>query len=118
MRSTLASYYERKRNQLGWEFKGYYDDSLKKVFSTEPKNENDVRAAKILRKYKRSIVEHLAKWTGHRKFDLHKLINRITARCESLELYAADDLKELIGVTAFLATIACGTGRNISQGRI
>ncbi|MHC4468239.1 MAG: hypothetical protein ACYSUZ_02515 [Planctomycetota bacterium] len=54
----------------------------------------------------------------YRKFDLHKLINRITARCESLELYASDDLKELIGVTAFLATIACGTGRNISQGRI
>jgi hypothetical protein len=118
MRSTLASYYERKRNQLGWEFKGYYDDSLKKVFSTEPKNEKDVRAAKILRKYKRSIVEHLAKWTGHRKFDLHKLINRITVRCESLDLYAADDLREIIGVTTFLATIACGTGRKISQGKI
>lgn len=118
MRSTLASYYERKRNQLGWEFKGYYDDSLKNVFSMEPKNEKDVRAAKILRKYKRSIVDHLAKWTGHRKFDLHKLINRIAARCESLDLYAADDLRELIGVTAFLATIACRTGRKISQGRI
>ena len=118
MRSTLGSYYERKRNQLGSEFKGYYDDSLKNVFSTELKNEKNVRAAKILRKHKRSIVDHLATWTGHRKFDLHKLINRITARCESLDLYAADDLKELIGVTAFLATIACGTGRNISQGRI
>ena len=118
MRSTLAGYYERKRNQLGRDFKGYYDDSLKNVFSIEPKNEKNVNAAKLLRKYKRPIVEHLAKWTGHRKFDLHKLIDRITVRCELLELYAADDLRDLIGVTTFLTTIACGTGRKNSQGKL
>jgi hypothetical protein len=118
MRSTLVSYYERKRNQLGRDFKGYYDDSLKVVFYTEPKNDNSVKAAKILRKYRRAIVDHLAKWTGHRKFDLHKLISRIIARCEALRLYATDDPREVIGITSFLATIACGTGRKNSQGRI
>lgn len=118
MRSTLAAYYERKRNQLGREFKGYYDDSLKILFSTEAKNEKYCRAAKILRKHRRAIVDPLALWTGHRKFDLHKLINRITERCESLELYAIDDLRGLVGVTVFLATIACGTSRKISQGKI
>lgn len=117
MRSTLASYYERKRNQLGSEFKGYYDDSLKIVFSTEPKSDASVSAAKMLRKYKRRIIDHLATWTGHRKFDLHKLINRIIERCEANGLYAADDSRELIGITTFLAAIACGTGRISTQER-
>lgn len=118
MRSTLIAYYERKRNQLGREFKGYYDDSLKVVFSTEPKNETYIKASKVLRKYKHAIIDHLAKWTGHRKFDLHKLINRIATRCEAMDLYAADDLRDLIGIITFLAAIACGTGRKNSQGRL
>ena len=117
MRSTLASYYERKRNQLGSEFKGYYDDNLKIVFSTEPKGDQPVKAAKMLRKYKRWIINHLAVWTGHRKFDLDKLINRIIERCEANGLYAAGDTKELIGITTFLATIACGTARISIQER-
>jgi hypothetical protein len=117
MRSTLASYYERKRNQLGREFKGYYDDSLKIVFSIEPKNDTSVNAAKILRKYKRSMIDHLARWSGHRKFDLHKLINRIIERCESIRLYAMDDPRELIGIMTLLAAIACGTGRISTRGR-
>ncbi|MEN8127091.1 MAG: hypothetical protein ABFR90_04710 [Planctomycetota bacterium] len=118
MRSTLASYYERKRNQLGRDFMGYYDDSLKIVFSTDPKTDKYVKAAKILRKYKRVIINHLAKWTGHRKFDLHKLIGRIIVRCEALGLYATDDPREVIGITTLLATIASGTGRRSLQGRI
>jgi hypothetical protein len=118
MRSTLAAYYERKRNQLGREFMGYYDDSLKSVFSTEAKNEKYLKATNLLRKHRNAIVDHLTQWTGHRKFDLHKLINRIILRCKCLELYAVDDLNNLIAVTVFLSTIACGTGRKISQGKI
>ncbi|MDH4203147.1 MAG: putative zinc-binding metallopeptidase [Phycisphaerae bacterium] len=117
MRSTLASYYERKRNCLGSQFKGYYDDSLKVVFSTEQKSDVAVSAAKILRKYKRGVIDNLATWTGHRKFDLHKLINRIIERCEANRLYAADNPRELIGITTFLAAIACGTGHLSAQGR-
>lgn len=117
MRSTLASYYERKRNELGSEFKGYYDDSLKTVFATKPQGDASVSAAKILRKYKRWIIEHLATWTGHRKFDIHKLVDRIIERCEANGLYAADNPKELIAITTLLATIACGTGRFSIQER-
>ena len=118
MRSTLASYYERKRNQLGREFKGYYDDSLKIVFSIEPQNDTYVNAAKILRKHKRSMIDHLARWSGHRKFDLHMLINRIIERCEAIRLYTTDDPRELIGIMTLLAAIACGTGRISTRGRV
>jgi hypothetical protein len=117
MRSTLWAYYERKQNQLGREFKGYYDDSLKVLFSSEPKNEQYFKAAKILRKHKRLIVNNLATWSGHRKFDLHKLVNRIIARCDVLDLYGTDDIKDLISITTLLTAIACGTGRIHIQGK-
>jgi hypothetical protein len=117
MRSTLAAYYERKRNQLGRDFKGYYDDSLKVVFSPSSKNEKFISAAKLLRKHRRSIIDHLATFSGHRKFDLHKLINRISTRCEILDLYTTEDLQGIIGIIALLAAIACGTGRIHIQGR-
>ena len=110
MRSTLGAFYERKQNQLGREFKGYYDDSLKIVFSTEPKGEKYVKAGKLLRKHKRLIITNLAMWSGHRKFDLHKLINRIIVRCDALDLYATDEMKDMTGITTLLAAIACGTG--------
>lgn len=118
MRSTLEAYYERKRNQLGRDFMGYYDDCLKIVFSTEAENEKSLNAANLLRKHRNAIVDHLARWTGHRKFDLVKLVNRIILRSQSLGLYALDDPKNLIGVIAFLSTIACGTGRNISERKL
>lgn len=118
MRSTLRSYYERKQNQLGREFKGYYDDSLRVVFSELPKGEESVKAAKLLRKHRRLITNHLAKWSGHRKFDLHELIGRIIARCEALNLYATDDLKDLVGIITLLTTIACATGRKNLQGKL
>jgi hypothetical protein len=118
MRSTLKSYYERRQNALGREFKGYYDDSLKVVFSDVQKGEESIKAARLLRKNKRLIANHLAKWSGHRKFDLHELIERFITRCEVLDLYATDHLKDLIGVTTLLTAIACGTGRHTLQGKL
>lgn len=118
MRSTLGAYYERKQNQLGREFKGYYDDGLKVVFSLGQKNEKSVKAAKVLRKYRRLLINHLATWSGHRKFDLNQLIERIISRCEVLDLYATDDLRDLIGIIILLTTIACGTGRHTLQGKL
>lgn len=118
MRSTLVSYYERKRNQLGREFKGFYDDSLRVVFSPEPKSTAHMNAAKILRKHKKIIIDYLAQWSGHRKFDLHKLINRIIERCETIGLYAVDEPRELIGIVTLLTAIACGTGRIYLRGKL
>jgi hypothetical protein len=111
MRSTLGAYYERKQNQLGRDFKGYYDDGLKAIFTSNPQTDKYIKAAVILRRHKRLIVSYLATWSGHRKFDLYKLINRIIARCNMLDLYGADDEKDLIAVTTLLTAIACGTGR-------
>ncbi len=118
MTSTLLAYYNRKRNQLGKEFKGYYDDSLKVVFSAAPAGDSSIKASKMLRQHRRLLARHTARWTGHRKFDIHQLLGRMVQRCDAMDLYTKDDLEGLVGITTLLTAIASGTHRIETRGKL
>jgi hypothetical protein len=109
MTSTLFAYYERKRRLLGDEFKGFYDDSLKKLFSQKRSAAAPQKASKILRENRLELVDSIARWTGHRKYDIRQLINKLIFRCDTLELYGNKD--DIIGAGTLMATIASGTIR-------
>ena len=110
MTSTLAMHYERKRRVLGSEFQGFYDDSLRELFTTAEVANSTPKASRLLRAHRTQLVSNVTRWTGHRKFDIHQLVNRLAARCEALDLYAASsDEENLIGLTAMLTTIASNT---------
>jgi len=111
MTATLEAFYERKKKMLGDEFKGFYDDTLKKVFS-EKNNPHSEKAAKVLRRHRRELVDNICKWTGHRKFDAVQLINRLVSRCESLGLYAEKD--SIISIATLVTAIA-GKALRISK---
>jgi hypothetical protein len=118
MRSTLSAYYERKRRTLGPEFQGYYDDSLKKLFSEGRCGDFSTKASKLLRHSRRQIVDSVTGWTGHRKYDINELLGKIIARCDSLGLYTrSNESDSLIGATALLTTIAGNTYRTGAKGR-
>ena len=107
MTSTLAAHYERKRKALGPQFHGYYDDCLNDIFSPRPTGPSALKAEKLLRDYRRQLVDNVARWTGHRKYDLHQLVNRLIHRCKALQLYAKDG--DIVGLTALLTAIASNT---------
>lgn len=110
MTSTLAAHYERKRRALGSEFQGYYDDSLMELFTTEPPAGAVTKASRVLRSRRNQLVNSVTRWTGHRKFDIDQLVNRLATRCEALNLYAkATDGEDVIGLTAMLTAIASNT---------
>jgi hypothetical protein len=112
MTSTLAGHYQRKRRQLGSEFQGFYDDSLQTLFSTKSAGPSPVRASKILRHNRRQLVNSVTRWTGHRKYDVHQLVNSLIARCDTLELFGrTGDTDNVIGVTALVTAIANNTLR-------
>ncbi len=109
MTSTLESFYDRKRRVLGKEFRGYYDDSLTELFGDRTTGQ---KASKLLRKHRRLIVENVTRWTGHRKYDIHQLVNRLAVRCDELELKAnRDDMSPVLGLTAMLTAVASNTYR-------
>ena len=111
MTSTLEAYYHRKRKALGREFQGYYDDPLRQVFTSDESWEGGLPAADLLRAHRQAIIDPVARWTGHRKYDLHQLLNRLISRCDALELHAPPGERGLLEVTTLLATIAAGTHR-------
>lgn len=107
MTSTLAAHYERKRKVLGSEFKGFYDDSLKELFMAKCPGPSASKASQLLRQNRRHIIDNVTRWTGHRKYDIHQLVNRLIQRCEGLKLYAdTNHTDDLIAVTALITAIA------------
>ncbi|UCF77823.1 MAG: putative zinc-binding metallopeptidase [Candidatus Eiseniibacteriota bacterium] len=118
MTSTLAAHYERKRRALGSEFQGFYDDSLKELFSVKSPTDSRMKASKLLRLHRRRMIDSLSRWTGHRKYDMHQLVNRCISRCDVLDLYAStDDTENMIAVTALLTAIASNTLRIVPKGQ-
>lgn len=107
MTSTLAAHYERKRRALGSEFKGFYDDSLKDLFAVKHSSDSAIKASDLLRQNRRRIVESVTRWTGHRKYDIHQLVNRLILRCEGLDLHA--ETHDIIAITALVTAIASNT---------
>lgn len=109
MTSTLAAHYERKRRVLGSEFKGFYDDSLKELFATKRPGLSTTKVSDLLRRNRRRITDSVTRWTGHRKYDIHQLVNRLIMRCDGLDLYAEAD--DIIAITALVTAIASNTFR-------
>jgi hypothetical protein len=146
--STLAAHYDRKRRALGSEFQGFYDDSLINLFTAESSSNSSgygslpatarsrlrlasprrvaetsrrdewPRASRLLRRHRHQLVTNVTRWTGHRKYDIHQLLNRLIMRCDRLELYAgANETDDIIAVTALVTAIANNTLRISREGR-
>jgi hypothetical protein len=109
MTSTLSAYYERKRRILGDEFKGFYDDTLKELFSQKRSATAQEKASTILRQHRLELVNNVSRWTGHRKYDVRQLINKLVYRCDVLELYGNKD--DIIGADTLITSIASNTLR-------
>jgi len=112
MRSTLRAYYDRKRKALGNQFRGYYDDSLKELFITPDRGRRTVKASKLVRNHRREMVDSVARWTGHRKYDIHQLITKLAHRCDALGLRSTEGHTDsIVSLTALVAAIASNTYR-------
>jgi hypothetical protein len=116
MTSTLAAYYERKRRSLGTAFQGFYDDNLRLLFSSTCTTTSTAKASELLRRYRCELIDHVTKWTGHRKYDIHQLIRRLITRCDALDLYArSSDIQNIVGLTALITAIANNTLRVVGE---
>jgi hypothetical protein len=118
MTSTLAAFYERRRRALGSAFQGFYDDSLEELFAPARSDQGDVTAGDFLRSNRARLVNTVARWTGHRKFDIDQLIGRLINRCNVLGLCVdGSDAESLVHLTAFLTAIASNTLTVREKGR-
>jgi hypothetical protein len=99
MRSTLQAFYERRRRVLGSDFPGYYDGVLQRIFRRDGDGEP---ATRFLRRNRKSIMDSVARWTGHRKYDIHELLAKLVKRCDALALRVGPHEQDALVDTAVL----------------
>lgn len=112
-RKTLAKHYAWKRKLWSANYPDFYDADLRKIFGEL--TPGDEGAARFMRRYRRSIIASVVKWTGERKYTADRLATRLIARCEKLNLGTPrDESALLIDIGTYLAALVSNyrhTGR-------
>lgn len=88
LRMTLANYYKKKRHFFAEDFPDFHDANLTRIFLIPREGPTGVAAGKIIRKYRRAILEHVPFWTGERKYLVNDLLEKLSSRCDELGLVA------------------------------
>lgn len=97
MRITLRNFYRKKRHSYMEDFPDFHDSNLKKIFVfIEPpergssKKNKEMIAAGTIRRYKKDILNNVAKWTGEKKYIISDLLDTIIQRCKALGLLSGE----------------------------
>lgn len=119
MRIRLKNFYKKKKHYYAEDFPDFHDPNLKKIFSHKENQETGKEpfepASRLVRKYKKDILNSTAVWTGEKKYVISELVNAIAERCEKLDLIVANSKeKVLTDVTTYITTLVMNyihTGR-------
>lgn len=97
MRITLKNFYKKKRHSYMEDFPDFHDSNLKEIFvfiepleRNQSKKNKESLAANTIRRYKKDILNNIAKWTGEKKYIINDLLDTITQRCKALGLLSGE----------------------------
>ncbi|MBD3263936.1 MAG: hypothetical protein GF375_02395 [Candidatus Omnitrophica bacterium] len=107
MKSTLRSYYKKKRYINAENFPDFHDANLKKIFACEnPGEEPVLGAADVVKRHKKEILNNVARWTGEKKYIINDLLSAIYERCRSLNLCTArEEVRVISEISVYVATL-------------
>ncbi len=120
MTSTLGVFYDRKRKYLGAQFPGYYDPGLRRIFRSPVEGAPSFKAEQFLRKHRKKLLQSINLWVPQRKFDVDRLLEKLTVRCLDLDLCLQNSPDEtLLEVTSFVTAILASLQRfnGVHQGK-
>jgi hypothetical protein len=88
-RLTLRQYYHEKRQRYLDEWPEFYDNELRKLFSSDPRYADRPTAASFLRHHRREIRGMVAHWTGTHAYTIDQVLRDMIDRCQELKLRVA-----------------------------
>ena len=114
MRITLKNFYKKKRHSYMENFPDFHDSNLKKIFVfIEPserspsKKNKEMSAANIIRRYKKNILNNVAKWTGEKKYIINNLLDTIIQRCNALGLLSGEsESLAVLRISTYITALA------------
>lgn len=118
VRSTLRSYYKKKRIEYGDHYPGYYDPELNKVFTADPAN-GHMTAAAFLRRHRKYLTHQISRFGRFRKYEIDQVLRRMQQRARELNMVLKEDenaclIQLSICLTSLLADYR--TRKELQQG--
>jgi len=103
LRSTLNSYYRKKRRQYAFQYADFHDFSLKSIFREKEAGKKRKKAYRLIRENRKRIMANAAAWTGEKKYVISRLLRNLIDRAKELGLEAGpDEPADLAEVTAYV----------------
>ena len=107
IRRTLKYHYKKKQDHHAEDFPHFHDANLLRIFSKRDNtNKKQPSAAKTIRKYRKTILQSLSRWTGEKKYVANDLFNNLLARCRELDLVCIESETEiLLRTSTYMTTL-------------
>ena len=107
MRSTLESYYAKRKREHAQDYPDFYDADLRRIFNGDKNLKGgQLSAVQFLTSHRREIIDAVGFWTGSRKFTINSLVRKLATRCEVLGLFLGrSEAQTNLEVAAYLATL-------------
>ena len=67
-----------------------------------------------MRQYRQELANNISNCTGHRKYDIHQLLDKMIQRCDALKLYGKE--KDITAIAVLVTTIVSNTLRIRKNG--
>ncbi|MBI4211571.1 MAG: putative zinc-binding metallopeptidase [Deltaproteobacteria bacterium] len=106
LRTTLDTYYRRKRKLYGPDLPGFYDRDLQRIFPKLPEQVKSEAASKFIRRHRQEILTSVSRWTGEPKLMISRLLTSLIERCRELDLRASESQLALqVDIAAYLTML-------------
>jgi len=105
IKKTLRQHYQEKQERYSAEYPDFFDADLMKLFSDEPEDRDNERAAVFLRRVRPEIRRMVSRWTGHYQYNLDHVLKDIIGRCRELKLHLAGPAEQTKIDAAIMLTV-------------
>ncbi len=112
LKITLNNFYKKKRYSYAEYFPDFHDSNLKRIFvyqdaRTLRSKKNITLAADVIKKYKKDMLNSVARWTGERKYIIGDLLDTIIERCRQLKLGVEEaEALAILKISTYIAALA------------
>jgi hypothetical protein len=85
-RTTLGRHYAAKRDKYGLEHPNFYDRDLRRLFSSAPEHQENLKASRFIKRIRRDVRRHVAAWAGSYQYTIDQVIMNMIQRADELDL--------------------------------
>ena len=96
IRTTLAQYYQDKRQRYGVDSPEFFDVDLRVLFCTKEQCPGGEKASRFLRRMKKPALDIVEQWTGEYKYRINEVLKDMIKRCDELKLHVERCDEELL----------------------